>query len=77
MVVRNKYKVPVKTWRKWSQRARYVFNDLYSSMTNSPFAFRTPALDKVKLTARQWKVTAWNAAWMAADAVRDYDREVV
>lgn len=75
MIVRNKHKVPVKQWRKWSQRARYVFNELYEAMYGSPWAFRSGKAD-VKLTAVQKKVPAWNAAWMAADAVRDYDREV-
>jgi hypothetical protein len=70
---RNSNKVPVKTWNKWSLRARYTFNTLYEGMKANPLLFLAPSTPEP--TKRQWKVTAWNAAWIAADAIREYDRE--
>lgn len=64
--MQNKYKVPKRQWRKWSDAARGVFNHLYSSMIQSPWVFQTPMMENVPIQA--WRVTAWNASWVAADA---------
>lgn len=64
----NKHRVPKKQWRKWSLLARKVFNELYSAMVLNKELFLHP--HQKKLTNRMWKTTAWNAAWIAADATR-------
>jgi hypothetical protein len=63
----NRYKVPLKKWRKWSASARRVFNETYSAMANNQMTFLHPQQDKI--SGRLWRTTAWNAAWIAADAV--------
>jgi hypothetical protein len=65
---RNSNKVPQKKWSKWSQRARFVFNEVYGAMSKNAWAFQHPALSKTPPKAAHWKTTAWNAAWIAADA---------
>ncbi len=64
----NRHRVPVKQWRKWSTAARKVFNELYSAMQQNKELFLHPHQEK--LSNRMWKTTAWNAAWIAADALR-------
>jgi hypothetical protein len=63
----NRYKVPLKKWRKWNVVARRVFNETYSSMSENQNLFLHPHQDKI--SNRMWRTTAWNAAWIAADAV--------
>lgn len=67
---RNRYKVPVKQWRKWSRIARTVFNRVYNFAINNQSMLLHPGV-KVVFTAKHWKTTAWNVAWTAADAVDD------
>ncbi len=65
--VKNKHKVPVRQWRKWSRLAQRVFNDMYYSMRPSmQFAFHHPQAKL--LPAEHWKTVRWNAAWNAACA---------
>lgn len=65
MAVKNTYKVPKKKWRKWGPVARDTFNRLYYTMKNNQYIMLHPQQDKI--TARLWKTTCWNAAWLAAD----------
>lgn len=76
--VKNRYKVPKKTWNKWSNFARRVFNDVYRSFRpalqaqlNHP---ATPVMPR-----EQWKTIQWNAAWLAAYAAngRGYLAKVI
>ncbi|HEV8262702.1 MAG TPA: hypothetical protein VGQ19_18350 [Burkholderiales bacterium] len=64
----NRHKVPQRQWRKWTLVARKVFNEVYSTMAQNQWTFLHPHQDKV--SKRLWKTTAWNAAWIAADATR-------
>ena len=64
---RNENKVPQKVWRKWSKSARWVFNDLYTSLLGSKM-WLSNSLQK-KITPQEHKVASWNAAWLAAEAV--------
>lgn len=64
----NKFKVPSKQWNKWDDRGRFVFNELYGAMIKSPWGFQSPAVCALKISARAWNCTAWNASWIAADA---------
>lgn len=64
----NLYRVPVRKWRKWSAMGRQVFNEVYSAMAGNQRLFLHPQQDKI--SKRMWRTTAWNAAWIAADATR-------
>jgi hypothetical protein len=65
--MKNQYKVPKKKWRKWSPRARSVFNLMYKWLIHGQEHMLHP---KTEIVPRlQWKTTAWNASWLAADAV--------
>jgi hypothetical protein len=65
----NTFKVPLKQWRKWTPAARKVFNETYDTMLNNQGLFQHPKTAAVPQV--QWKTTAWNAAWTAADVVVD------
>jgi len=71
-VVQNAHSVPAKQWRKWSDQARRVFNLMYVTMKDSPWICQSPTLERLHkdglLSDKGWNVTAWNAAWLAADA---------
>lgn len=64
--VRNRYCVPANPWRRWSARARHVFNEIYTAMMASPELYWHPKGQKIP--RKHWKTTAWNAAWIAAGA---------
>lgn len=66
---RNRYKVPQKQWRKWSRIARTVFSRVYMFMLHNERITVHPR--SPKQTPAQWKTTAWNTAWISADAVDD------
>lgn len=65
----NVYKVPEKQWRKWSVAGRETFNWIFGLMFKSPRLFRHPSETSKLRTKEQVKTPAWNAAWLAADAV--------
>jgi hypothetical protein len=64
----NRHKVPKAKWCKWNVAARKVFNEVYGTMAKNQWTFLHPHQDKV--SSRMWRTTAWNAAWIAADACR-------
>jgi len=66
-MIPNTHEVPLKTWRRLSDVARYVFNDTYMLMRDNQKLFlhpHTPSMPKA-----QWITIAWNAAWIAANGV--------
>lgn len=63
----NTHKVPLKQWRKWTPAARKVFNETFETMSDNQGLFQHPKTAAVPQA--QWTTTAWNAAWIAADAV--------
>lgn len=65
--VSNSHRVPKKIWARWSNRSRRVFNDVFKSMNGNQSLFLHPATKPVP--AKQWRTTAWNAAWIAAGSV--------
>ena len=65
--VRNQNRVPRAQWRKWTNAARRVFNDTYAFMMKNPDLITHPAMPKPK--PFHWTTLAWNAAWIAADAL--------
>ena len=64
-MAKNIHKVNKHKWRKWGPVAQEVFNRLYYTMKKNPSVFL--ATGQEELPKRRWKVTAWNAAWLAAD----------
>ena len=64
----NRHKVPLRQWRKWNVAARKVFNEVYGTMAQNQWTFLHP--HQGKISAKMWKTTAWNAAWIAADACK-------
>lgn len=70
----NIHKVPKKQWRKWDVVGRRVFNKTYDVMVLNPDLFRHP---KDPTRSNRWaKTTAWNAAWIAADHVKEALKEI-
>jgi hypothetical protein len=63
----NRYKVPSRQWSRWSQIARRVFNGTYKAMQGPSTAYMHP--DAPPQRRVWWRTVAWNAAWLAADAV--------
>ena len=66
-IVRNSHKVPKKTWDKWSEEAKTVFNSCYDYLVNNQSLISHPKA--MRLIALHWKIVAWNTAWIAAEAV--------
>lgn len=62
----NLYHVPNRQWRKWSARARGVFNLMYSTVRSNQGLFVHPKA--TRHTKEQWSTVAWNVAWTAAGA---------
>lgn len=62
--VGNKYRVPQRQWRKWSNTAKRVFNRMYHEMRHQ-WVFLHPAAPV--LSREHWKTVRWNAAWTAAN----------
>lgn len=65
----NLNRVPPKTWRAWSDSAKAVFNRVYDFLYENPQLALHPQQPLPKPAF--WKTTAWNCAWIAADAVDD------
>lgn len=63
----NHYRVPVKQWRKWGNKAKDVFNTVYATLKGEQAIVSHPKMPSVK--EAHWNTIAWNAAWIAADAV--------
>lgn len=65
----NPHGVPKKQWRKWSTEEQDLFNDLLSFSLAEPQLFLHP-LSPLP-SESEWKTTAWNFSWMAADFARE------
>lgn len=66
-------------WTSWTLVAKHTFNKLYESMTIDPEMYlhtdvRTRGLP---MSEKEWKVTAWNSAVMAASIVSRGERHVL
>lgn len=64
--VTNYHRVPKKQWAKWTETGRMTFNVVYGHMMTEAWAYRHPKAEAVP--PAHWSTTAWNAAWIAADA---------
>ncbi len=72
--MKNVYKVHSRKWKKWSVVAKGVFNRTYAIMKDNPGLFRHPK--DPSRSAKFFKTTAWNAAWIAADHVDEMLEEI-
>lgn len=66
-MIKDEFKVGKGQWKRWTPQAQRVFNYLYPLMLENKSLFVHPKADYVQDVL--WKTTAWNAAWMAAEAV--------
>lgn len=70
-MVNNKNRVAQKQWKKWSDTAQRIFNDVYEFCMLNPTIMVHPKAEKIQ--PEHWKTIAWNTAWVAADS---YDEVV-
>lgn len=64
----NRFKVPMKQWRKWSLLQQTTFNTVFERMTTlGPSILAAPA--QHDMDRREFEVLAWNTAWTVADTV--------
>lgn len=73
--VKNEHKIPKKKWGSWTSVAKQVFNKTYETMMLSPSMFQHASA--LPIEKEQWKVTAWNAAWIAADICSRGERAII
>lgn len=65
-MIKNKYRVPAKQWKRWSVEARSIFNKCYDFVMDNQELLSHPGSPKLK--PYHWKTLSWNMAWVAADA---------
>src|SRR5690606_26305266 len=77
--VDNKFKVPKKSWGSWTFVGKHVFNKLYEAMIMNPeFYVHSDVVARNGFVSdKEWKVTAWNAAFMAASIVSRGERHLL
>lgn len=68
-MIKNLYRVPKRQWQAWSFEAKKVFNSCHLYFYKNQTLLIHPKAPQV--SASMWQTTAWNAAWIAADAVDD------
>ncbi len=74
MITHNRYDVPRDTWRRWKKVERAIFNKVYFAIKNKALRglYFARAFDSVKVSRKDWAVTAYNIAWVAAEEARDF-----
>ena len=71
-MVRNIYKVDRNQWRKWNERQRALFNGLHADILQIKAPrFCHPKTVARKISKAEFSTIAWNAAWLAADHLRE------
>lgn len=65
--MKNVNRVPKKQWARWSLTARRVFNEVNGFMLDNQWLMLHPKSPQPN--KEHYKTIAWNAAWIAADAV--------
>jgi len=64
--VKNRFKVPTKKWRKWSNHAKKIFNDMYHELRLTMQAtYAHP--NALPLPKDHWETLRWNVSWIAAN----------
>lgn len=64
----NTHAVPARQWKKWCDLAQRVFNETYAVMLVNQDILIHPQAKKTP--DDWWSTTAWNSAWLAADAAQ-------
>lgn len=72
--VKNKHKVNEEKWTSWTLVGKHVFNKLFDSMTSRPEMFQAPGHET---PPPLWRITAKNAAWLAADIASRGERHLL
>ena len=71
----NHHRVPAAKWRKLCPLSRQALNETYDLIRLTQNILLHPKTALV--TARRWKTTAWNIAWLVADnleeSLRNYE----
>ena len=70
--MRNRYRVPKKYWTKIGPVGRHVFNDLYGMLISCQ---DTVTSSQALIPKKEWRVIAWNTAWLAAAYAKVAARE--
>lgn len=65
----NKHEVMKRQWKKWNENSQELFNGLYEYMEENQHLFIHPMT--IQIPQEYWKTTAWNAAFMAAELIKD------
>jgi hypothetical protein len=75
----NKFKVPKKSWGSWTLVGKHTFNKLFEAMTMNPeFYVHSDVISRGGIySEKEWRVTAWNAAFMAASIVSRGERHIL
>lgn len=69
--MKNPHKVSAEQWRKWNKKQRKLFNAVYEDIVNIGVdLFLSPVTTQRKLSDKEFKVIAWNAAWTAAHMLK-------
>jgi len=71
----NKFGVGARKWKNWPDICQRVFNETYYVMYHNQSMFMHPkGKENPDL---HWKTTAWNAAWVAADACQQALKDII
>lgn len=68
-MIPNKNRVPKESWAKWDESAQAIFNEVFRVTQMYYDVFLHPKTGKI--SKEEHKTIAWNAAWIAADAVME------
>lgn len=68
-MVENKHGIAKNQWKKWDEDSRDLFNKVFQYLNNNQELFLHPKTRPVP--EKEWKTTAWNAAWIAADTLKE------
>lgn len=73
MDTRNRYKVPLKAWRRWNRAERHVFNETFRNVRDEHSILATLPVHEAlsEVPDASLRVFAFNIAWLAADAARE------
>lgn len=74
---KNKYRVNRKAWSKWTVVGKHVFNKTFETMMGDKELFLHPETVKRAIPDKEWKTTAWNAAFIAADIATRGERHLL
>jgi len=71
----NVNKVPLKKWKNWPDIAQRVFNETHAYVLCNQNLFLHPKTRPVP--ELEWKTTAWNTAWIAADVCQQALKDII